>query len=616
MIGPVLHLEMLLGGRRGRQFTFRWIYAGWIAVQLLILFLIYWMRCKTSALLSPGFQPDSNLASEFATHYVDLFVVQQLLLVLLATPAFTAGAIADEKTRGTLQHLLTAHLTAGEIVLGKLLGRMAQVTVLTLVGLPALCFIGVFGGLHPLLLAVMLASTWVPMFAIAAASLLASVWCRQTRDAVLIVYALGGLAALLTWGLRQWAASLGRWPPPGTAPGMGTSALLALSSALTYFDPLQVLEPAWTTGDLGEMGRRLFGSVVAWGLLGSACLMLAIGRLRAAYLRQLENVGKGKRTAREAVRRPSIENEPIRWKERYIEGIAPLASLRRVPCWAGLTFVATCTVLVSVAWLWWSVPPGPVRLQDWNDVVRLAASVNRDRAAQAAMIQALAVMLIGSLIVGIRCSGVISGERQEQTWEALLLTPLQTRELIQGKLWGVIGASGPYLIAYAVPAFLLSIVGGFLAECWTILGIAVTALSMYYMGAAGIWCSVRSKSSWRSLLGTLGFGYVGGALLYALTSPAILLIAGIIYLFLQLADQVYSTNFTGAIGGFGTFANALFIASCLALAAVFFLASRLFLNFAEKRVSDRERIRHWKNEPLRPRRYRPFAPRADRKPLT
>ena len=227
-------------------------------------------------------------------------MIQQLLLVLLATPAFTAGAITDEKTRGTLQHMLTAHLTAGEIILGKLLGRMAQVAMLALVGLPALCFIGVFGGLHPLLLLVVLASTLVPMFAIGAASLLASVWCRQTRDAVLILYGLGGAVWLLLWLVQDLAGYLAARIPVGASPGLGTSLVLALGSLLSYFNPLQVLEPAWTTGDLTEVGRRLIGSVVAWGLVGSVCLALATWRLRGAYLRQLENYGKRQEPRRQS----------------------------------------------------------------------------------------------------------------------------------------------------------------------------------------------------------------------------------------------------------------------------------------------------------------------------
>src|SRR5262249_3218533 len=91
MVGPVLYLEMLLGGRRGRQYLFRWIYAGWLIAQFLFLYMIY----RASA----GFTSDRNATALFAEGFVQVFIVQQLLLLLLATPAFAAGAVTDEKTR-------------------------------------------------------------------------------------------------------------------------------------------------------------------------------------------------------------------------------------------------------------------------------------------------------------------------------------------------------------------------------------------------------------------------------------------------------------------------------------------------------------------------------------
>src|SRR5262249_42045696 len=153
----------------------------------------------------------------------------------------------------------------------------------------------------------------------------------------------------------------------------------------------------------------------------------------------------------------------------------------------------------------------------------------------------------------------ISGEREKQTWEALLLTPLETQSLIRNKLWGILGAAVPYVMAYTIPAlFLATLVGpergwimmvvvavlavlavtifrkhiDSIKSFWvalisavvlmfvsipmgggvlflTILCLIVTALAMFFMGAAGILCSVRCSTSWRSLLATLGLGYVG-----------------------------------------------------------------------------------------------------------
>jgi hypothetical protein len=153
--------------------------------------------------------------------------------------------------------------------------------------------------------------------------------------------------------------------------------------------------------------------------------------------------------------------------------------------------------------------------------------------------QAVVAMLAASLIVGIRCSGTISGERERQTWEALLLTPLEAKQLIRGKLWGIFGAALPCLLVYAVPALVLSLLGGFQAFFWTTLLLAVTLLAMWYVGAAGIFCSVRSRNSWRALLATVGFGYVGGFVVYACTSPVIMVVCIIIYVILLVIDNMF-----------------------------------------------------------------------------
>jgi hypothetical protein len=112
-------------------------------------------------------------------------------------------------------------------------------------------------------------------------------------------------------------------------------------------------------------------------------------------------------------------------------------------------------------------------------------------------------MALFSLIMGVRCSGAITGERERQTWEMLLLTPLDAKTLVRNKLWGTIDAARPYLLAYTVPVLALSILGGFAACLCTLFWWAVTWLMMYFMAAVGIHSSARAASSWRSLQSAL-----------------------------------------------------------------------------------------------------------------
>src|SRR5438445_2439521 len=225
MIGPVLSQELLLGSRRGRQQVFRRVYTGWLSLQLLLFYWVYLVQSNWLGAKMFGGDVDPQAAGDFGSRFTAVLVSQQLVLLLLATPAYTAGAITDEKTRGTLQYLLTADLTPWEIIVGKLLGRIAQVALLALAALPLICFIGVFGGLNLVALLVLVAVTVAPLFALGSLGLLASVWSKQTRDAVLGVYLCLLAGFLVFWATDSWA----------------------------LVNPLHVLEPSWgSSSDLAE----------------------------------------------------------------------------------------------------------------------------------------------------------------------------------------------------------------------------------------------------------------------------------------------------------------------------------------------------------------------------
>jgi ABC-type transport system involved in multi-copper enzyme maturation permease subunit len=579
MVGPVLHFEMMLGSRRGRQYIFRWIYAGWLCLQVFWFWVYYWLNH-----LTPLGKKEYDVPV-VAEQFIQTFVIQQLILLLLITPVLTAGAVTDEKTRGTLQYLLTTDLLSWHIILGKLLGRLAQVGILALTALPLVCFLGMFAGVQPLALVSLVAVTILPLFALGSASILASVWCRQTRDAVLGLYAAATLFFLLLW--------------------------LFGGTFFDYLNPLFVLKPGWGSSvDLPLLAYRLGWSSVGWGCIAAVCLALSVWRMRPAYIRQLEGEGKKKKVTWWRVNRTTVTDNPIPWKERHVDGLAPHNVLRRIPTWIAVLTVFVGTTASSLFILAMFLP-GNLNLEQvvqhlvHLEITQAVALISPPPAGPSPAPffyrQSLFVMLIASLVVGIRCSGAISGERERQTWEALLLTPLTSRQLIRGKLWGIIGSSYLYLLAYAVPALSFAAVAGPTAFFWTVLWLAVTWLAMYFVGASGIWCSVRSRTSWRSLLGTIGIGYVGGTFVFLLTTPVIFVLAFIIVLGLMAVDFYLQTGLgTSAANSFDTlFVPALQIASCLALAGIFWGLAWFFITDAQKWVADRERTRHWKDEPLR-----------------
>lgn len=581
MIGTVVRLEMLLGGRRNRLQIFRWLYGAWLVLQLLWFYVVFlageqareyarrqaqWQGIRVEPYI-PASAPQV-VGGQFS----ETFIAQQFVLLAIATPALVAGAITDEKRRGTLQHLLLADLNTRALLLGKLLGRVAQVGLLAMVGLPLFALMAGYGGVGPLTVLALGLLVALTVFSVAAAALLASVWCRQTRDAVLALYGFGIAAGVAVW-----------W----------------FGGALSGFNPLWVLEPAYASAP-AELGRRLGLAVLCWGSAGGVCLGLAVWRLKPAYLQELE--GRPARRVTWYRFREPVDDDPIHWRERNVEGLAPAAGLRRIPLWLAVTALALASAGTSLLILYLSLIPGASPADVFAALRRLdyaRLEVMMPKAATGFLIQGILVMLLGSLVVGIRCSGAVTGERERQTWEPLLLTQLSARELIRSKLWGIMGASYVYLFAYGMPAVIVSLVAGPLAVFWVVLWLAVTVLAMYFVGAAGLWSSVRSKSSWQALIKTLGWGYLFGALIYALTSPALFVLMFIVALILAAIDaQLRTTLFRAFVQNFNSELNAFFVATCVSLAIIFWLCARFFLTRAQKWIAQRERTRHWQSAPV------------------
>jgi ABC-type Na+ efflux pump permease subunit len=571
MVGPVLFQEMLLGGRRNQLHVFRWFYAAWLVLVVLWFYTLFQFEELGRGMRS-GFGPVNRASAPEVVggRFTESFVRQQMVLLLLVTPAFVAGAITDEKRRGTLQYLMLTDMEARHLVLGKLLGRMAQVVLVALGGLPMFALLAGFAGIAPVSLLATAAVLVLPLFGLAAATMLASVYCRQTRDAVLAVYAVGALGALAVW---------------------------LIGGPFNYLNPTYVLAPAWgpsSMRDLPEAGHRLLVSSLAWGLLGGACLGTAALRLHPVYVRELESLRPDAAQWFTTEREP-VSDDPVLWRERNVEGLAPNPTLRRVPQWLAIALVATLTTASSLFILYQNLPAGTTLA----DVLRPLLQLNLRKVAgllpdatSGFMWQGVVALVLASLVVGIRCSGSITSERERQTWEAVLLTPLSAKQVVRAKLWGVLSSGAWYLLAYAAPALTLSALGGLTAFFITLICLAVTVLCMYFIGAAGVWCSVSSRNSWRALLATMLTGYLGGIALILPATPGILVMWLVLRIVLGVVDTFLKTSLVSTFGSF----RLIFTATCITLAVGFFLVARWFLYRAHRWIADRERTRHWHEE--------------------
>ena len=177
VFGPMLWYDLVRTGRRARTYLIRGAY-------LLILLAVLWML-YVNAWPHAGYRgaPLNSQIARFAENFLYTFLTTQYVLMVLLTPAYTAGAIAEEKQKKTIQFILATDLRNHEIVLGKLGSRMAHLGLLLLAGLPVLSAVQFLGGVDPHLILAGFAGTAVTLASTAGVGILASVVARPSRAA-------------------------------------------------------------------------------------------------------------------------------------------------------------------------------------------------------------------------------------------------------------------------------------------------------------------------------------------------------------------------------------------------------------------------------------------------
>jgi hypothetical protein len=435
--GPVLAWETKQSTRRRFWKYLRIAYCAWLVVQAVTLF---------GTVLSSHRGLTYHVAHiqqiYFLDNYMKTLLEIQLALVIVLVPAVTASSLGQEKERGTLFALFGTDLTSRQILLGKLLGRLTLILPLVLTTLPALVFILVLTerGLAPLVLA--LGQEAIVAFAVGALCLLFGIWVTKATDATIASYLFLGLAYLAI-----------RWHTD------------SMNEAI-WFDPFENLDRMLS----GESWLVFAVHLAAWACLGVVSLRLGWGRLRKVCVEQ-----RDKRPSRRLwAFRPAISKDPFRWRECYVIGLTPMPILRLVPRWLALLGVLAFSAAIA-GMIAESVAPGFfVALSNIDPVYALVKlQVRRNDISKHVTLIGVIFVLSASLLLVLRCGTSVAEEKRRNTWDDLLLTAQSFREITNGKMWGILQAIVPYIIAYAIPVFLLASIGGldtfFLAALWIIL---------------------------------------------------------------------------------------------------------------------------------------------------
>ena len=135
MLNPVLRREAKTSLRNWKIF---YAVAGYILIVTAVAAIAIWQLMYNSYYAS--FDP-----SEMVNVYIGLTVLQ-LVLVLLVTPAFTAGSISGERERQPLDLLLVTKMSPFSIVTGKFLSGLSIIVLMVVATMPVFSLVMYFGG--------------------------------------------------------------------------------------------------------------------------------------------------------------------------------------------------------------------------------------------------------------------------------------------------------------------------------------------------------------------------------------------------------------------------------------------------------------------------------------
>jgi ABC-type transport system involved in multi-copper enzyme maturation permease subunit len=417
--GPVFVFEWLTATRRWQMYAWR---SGFVGVLLLGLWFVWMERAgRTTGNMI-------NAQAEIARYFYQTLVSVELVMILLAAPAATAGAICLDKARGTLFHVLVTDLSDAEIVLGKLAARLVPVLGLIGCSLPVAALGTLLGGIDP----VALTGSFVVLLGVAVLgctlALALSVWGKKTHEVLLATY-----FVWILWVLAAPIWQVVEWYVGGSWTRMPDAVFKANPFALTI----------WANDPRVPWSPRLeeqFLFLAAAGMISAGLVALTWLRLRPVIIRQWGRVERvraqrdGARPVAAWVHRvhaalsPKLDGNPVLWREWH---------RRRPSTWARVVWGLYLVLAVGFSGI----------------AIDMALDSGRRNSDLASVINGFQAC-IGLLLLSVVPATSLSEERVRGSLDVLLATPLPTATIVWGKWWGAFRgvpllAILPGLVAFA-----------------------------------------------------------------------------------------------------------------------------------------------------------------------
>jgi ABC-type Na+ efflux pump permease subunit len=419
----------------------------------------------------------------------------QVIVILALTPALVASAIAEDRQRKVLSYLLASPLSGSEIVLGKLAARLVNLVVLITLGLPVVSLALFLGGIEPTEVWLAYGLSLTTVYLVAALSLFVSTFSTRVRDAILGAYLLEFVwlilpvceALLADFGGSWGAAAREARPITDWLTGCSPSRLLIVMNRFTG-QRGPALEVFWMMGLQLAYGTLL----LAWPTFR----LRAVERGARLWSWQRLGVGEQSRPLRIFSRR-ACGSDAMMWKE--CTSTLGRGSVKR-------TVVVLVVTLLSAAGLgFWVYELG---VPAYQEMLRSGYGATESFAAQELLNSTArgltcCLYIVTGLVLGAVAATSVTAEHEADTWVSLLATPLESTEILRGKLLGAFWRVRGLLLGLAV-VWLVGLVCGAVHPLGLLLTAAMTAIDLGFIAALGTFVSLWNKTSGRAIGLTIG----------------------------------------------------------------------------------------------------------------
>jgi ABC-type transport system involved in multi-copper enzyme maturation permease subunit len=485
---PILLRVVTAGGRRLRHAFTRWGYLG-----LLILVLLF-------ALLTSSTQAASSSLSDLAKAASQVFSAisyVQLGMICLLAPVFCAAAITQERDSRTYNILLATPLTNAQIVLGSLFSRLYYVVALLLSGAPVFAITLLYGGVTASSIALSFAIALSTALFTGALAIAIAVFRLGSGKTVFWFYVFNAIYLFAVYLIDQFYLSL------DVATGLrhttwltGVHPFLALMAVVS---PTAYPTPNLTSLAGANVFARWYAAYPAYAyitLTSAASLALVIpSAIVLRRIAQRSEVGlwsfarnlvmRGKEARGRKARH--VWANPVAWREAATRAGFSGRGLTR---W--LTIIVGLAAAIALLYYYHQLRTQVIATAAAPDVNRLLADTAET--IRKVLLGLVLVEFSVSLLVATNTSAsAVTKERESQTLDLLLVTPITSRYYIWGKLRGLVSFMLPFAAVPTLTVLLVVLYDAAVGMHFAASGLPVYDVSGVEVATSGFWSRVFAR---------------------------------------------------------------------------------------------------------------------------